>query len=43
MRQRIAKAITKLETNSLLAQRHMRHQHEIDLEEREIIDQSEKW
>ena len=38
-----AKAITTLDKNSLLAQHHMLHQYEIDLEGDEIIDRSAKW
>ena len=37
------KAIATLDRKSLLAQLHMLHQHEIDLEEVDIIDRSTKW
>jgi len=38
-----AKAIATLDKNSLLAQHHMLHQHEIDLEHVDIIDRTNKW
>jgi len=38
-----AKAIATLDKNSLLAQHHVLHQHEIDLELVDIIDRTNKW